>query len=138
MGAEADADIEWPIDVQADGRPELVHWLVFQADEERERVAVLFDADAPGGDADQAIGAGSAGQAAAADAKLNILDANVSLSSLRQLDHARAVQGDDHFLGIVLQVLTDNEHRLAVAVAVWVGEGDVGGQGDVARDLFQR
>jgi hypothetical protein len=66
--AEADASVERPVDVQADGWAEPVHRCAFQADEEREEVAVLFDADALDRDADQAVGAGAAGAAAVPDA----------------------------------------------------------------------
>src|ERR1039457_4871518 len=64
--AEADAGVEWPVNVQADGRAELMHRFSLQTDEERERVAVFFNADASGIGGDQVIGRFAAGQSAAA------------------------------------------------------------------------
>jgi len=46
--AEADPDVEGPVDLQLGGRTNLVHGFAFQADEERKGVAVLFDANARG------------------------------------------------------------------------------------------
>src|ERR1035441_5060810 len=48
----------------------------------------LFDADALGHHADEAVGAGAAGTAAAPDAILQILDACALLRTVRQVDHA--------------------------------------------------
>src|SRR6185437_2605460 len=39
---------------------------------------------------------------------------------------------DDGFFGVVVERLADDEDGFAVAVTVGVGEGDVGGEGDVA------
>ena len=77
-------------------------------------------------DADQAVGAGAAGKAAAADAILHVLDADALLRTLRQVDHAETVQGGDGLLGIVIEILANDEDGLAVAVAVRVRERDVG------------
>ena len=101
--AEADADVERSVEVQGDRRAERVHRFAFQADEERERVAALFDADALGHDGDQAVRTGAARTAAAADAILHVLDADALLRALRQVDHARAVQRHDRLLA--------NRHR---------------------------
>jgi len=124
--AEADADIEGPVDVQVDGWTELVHRFAFQADEEREGVAVFFDANALGDDTDEAVRALTAGTAAAADAKLHVLDAGTLRRTLRQVDHAKSMQGNDGLLGIVFKILANDEDGLAVAVAVRVRERDVG------------
>jgi hypothetical protein len=113
-----------------------VHRFAFQADEEREGVAVLFDADALGHDGDEAVGTGAAGTAAAPDAILHVLDADALLGTLRQVDHAETVQGGDGLLGIVIQVLANDEDGLAVAVAVRVRVRDVGREGNVAGHLL--
>src|SRR5580700_6567426 len=128
--AEADADVEGRVDVEGDGWAELVHGFALEADEKGDRVSTLFDADAFGYDGDEAVGAGAAGTAAAPDAILHVFDAGVLLGTLREMDHTGAVQGDDGLLGIVVQVLANDEEGLAVAVAVWVGEGEVGGERD--------
>ena len=47
-----------------------------------------------------------------------------------------SVEGDDGFFGVVVEVLADDEDGFAVAVAVGVGEGDVGGERDVAGHLL--
>jgi hypothetical protein len=46
------------------------------------------------------------------------------------------MKGDQGLGGIVVQGLADDQHRLAVAVALGVGIGEVGGQRDVARHLL--
>ncbi len=46
--AEADADVERPVDAQVGRGADLAHGFAFQADEESKGVAVLFDADARG------------------------------------------------------------------------------------------
>ena len=53
--------------------------------------------------------------------------------ALRQLDHAGPMRRDDDLRRVVVEILADHEHRLAIAVAVRIGVGDVGGQGHVAR-----
>src|SRR5664280_2114437 len=123
---EADADVEGLVDVQVDGWAELVHGLAFQADEEREGVAMLFDANAPGHDADKAVRAGAAGPAASSDAKFQALDPGALRRTLRQVDHAETVHGGDGLLGIVIEVLANDEDRLAVAKTVRVRIHDVG------------
>ena len=40
---------------------------------------------------------------------------------LRELDHAGAVRRDDDLDRVVVEILADDEHRLAVAVAVGSG-----------------
>ena len=49
-----------------------------------------------------------------------------------------AVQGDDGFLGVVVERLADDQDGFAVAVAVGVRKGDVGGERYVAGHFFQR
>jgi hypothetical protein len=102
------------------------NWFAFQADEEGEGVAVLFDANALGHNVDEAVRTGAAGTAAASDAILHVLDAGAFLRTLRQVDHAETVEGGDGLHGIVIEVLANDEDCLAVAVAVGVRVGDVG------------
>ena len=100
---EADADVEGLGEVESDGRAELVHGLAFERDEECEVVAALFDADALGRDGHERVGRLAAGTAAAADAVLSVGDAEAFLGTLREVDHAEAVQGDDGFFGVVVE-----------------------------------
>src|ERR1019366_6687277 len=124
--AEADADVEGPVEAQVDGWAELVHRFAFEADEEREGGAVLFDADALGHNVDEAVRTGAAGTAAAPDAILHVGDADALPRTLGKVDHAETVEGGDGLLGIVIEVLANDEDCLAVAVAVRVGVRDVG------------
>jgi hypothetical protein len=89
---------------------------------------LLLDADALGEDRDKAIRAGAAGTAAASDAKLHILDADVLFRALCQLDDARTVQCGDGLLGIILEILANDEHCLAIAEAFGIGECNAGGE----------
>ena len=131
--AEADADVERPVDLLRDRRPELVHRLAVQADVERVAVAALLEADAPGHDRHQAVGRVAAGAAAAAaDAELGVRDPRAPGRPLRQLDHAGPMRRDDDLRRVVVEILADHQHRLAIAVAVRIGVGDVGGQRHVA------
>ncbi len=132
MRAETYANIEWPVEVQVDRRTELVHRFTFQADEEREGIAALFDADALRHYVDEAVGARAAGTPAASDAILKVLDSDVLLRTMRQVDHAETVQRGDGLLGIVIQVLPDDKQCLAVPVAVRVRVSDVGRERNVA------
>src|SRR5947209_14379648 len=59
--------------MQGDGRAELVHKFAFQADEQCEGVAQLFDADTLGHDPNEAVRASATGTATAPDAILRIL-----------------------------------------------------------------
>ena len=89
------------------GRTELVHRFAVEADEEREGVAALFDADTPGYDRNERVGAGSSGQTATAHAVLHISDANILLGAVGEMDHAGSVEGDDALLGVVVEALAD-------------------------------
>ena len=51
-----------------------------------------------------------------------------AFGALGEVDHAGSVEGDYDFFGVVVEVLADDEEGFAVAVAVGVGEGDVGSQ----------
>lgn len=117
--------------MQMDGCPKLVHRLAFHADEERERVAMLFDSYALGHGGDEAVRAGTGGKAAAADAVLHVFDARAFLGPLGQMDHACAMQGNDGFLGIVLEILAYDKHGLTLPKAIRVRVCDVSRQGDV-------
>jgi len=72
------------------------------------------------------------GTAPAADAELQVLNARALFGTLRERDHAGPVERRDGLLGIVFQVLANDQDRLAVFVAVGVREGDIGGQRNVA------
>src|ERR1700733_811463 len=93
--AEADAYVKGPVEVQVDGRAELVHRFALQAYEQGEGVALFFDADTLCEHRHQAVRAGAARPAAAANAKLHVFYTHVFFRALSQLDHARTVQGDD-------------------------------------------
>ena len=134
--AEADAGVEGSVEVQVDGWAELVHRLALQAYEEGEGVAVFLDADALGEDRDEAVRAGATRTAAAAHAKLHVFDADVLLHTLPQLDHARAVQRGDGLLGIILEILANDEHCLAIPITRGVWEGNVSGERNIARHLL--
>jgi len=54
-----------------------VHRFTIETDEERERIAALFEADPLGVDDDQTVWARAAGTSAAADAKFDVLDARI-------------------------------------------------------------
>ncbi len=118
-------------------RAEGVQRLAGHADIELEVIAVLFDADALRHRGDQAVGRLSAGQVAArADAIFHVDDARAFCRPARKVHHAGPVQRRQGFGRIIVQALTDHQHRLAVAIAVGIGEGDIGGQRNVARHLF--
>jgi hypothetical protein len=80
----------------------------------------------------EAVGAFAARPASAADAILHILNADALFRALRQVDHPRTLQRDDGLFGIVVQVLADDEHRLAAAIALGVRESDAGREGNIA------
>jgi len=136
MGAEADAGVEGSVYVEVDGRAEWVHWFAFQADVEGKGVAAFFKADSFCHHVDQAVGTGSARTASAADAILHVFYADVLLGALGQLDHAQAMQCHDDLLGVIVEILADDEDRFAISITVGVGEGDVGGQGSIAGELL--
>ncbi len=100
----------------------LMHGFAFQADEDRDEVAALFDSDALGLYALQVAseGIGLIGEEFA------------SLRSPSQMDHARTVLADHRFLGIVLEILADDQNGLAVIVALRVREVDVGRERNVS------
>ena len=70
---------------------ELVHELAFETEKDGEGIPPLFQADAFGEDGNEAVGAGAAGPASAADAKFKIFDAGIFLRALGELDHAGAM-----------------------------------------------
>src|SRR3984885_3869256 len=105
--AEADADIKRAVDVKLDWRAELVHRFSFYADEERKVVAVLFNSNALGHDS---------WKEAAADPVLHVLDHGILFRPLCEMHHARAVFAGHDLFGVVVEVLTDDQHQLAV---VW-------------------
>src|ERR1700720_3104603 len=99
--AEADAGVEGTVEMQLDGRAELMHQLALEAEEDGEGVAAFFDADAFGDDGDERVGTGAAGTAAASDAELHVLDACVFFGAPGEVGHAGSVQGYDGFFGVV-------------------------------------
>jgi len=60
------------------------------------------------------------------------------LRTLRQVDQPGAMQGGHGFLGIVLQLLANDEDGLAVAVTVRVREGDVCRERNVAGQFLPK
>src|SRR5215813_1079858 len=121
MRAEAKADVEGLVEVQGDGRSELVHGFAFETEEDGKGVAFLFEANALGDHGDKTVGAGTAGTTTASDAELQILDASVFLGPLCEVNHAGAMQGDDGFFGVVVEVLADDEEGLAITITVGIG-----------------
>ena len=79
--AEADADVEGFVEMEGDGWAELMHGFSFEAEEDGEVVAALFDADAFGNDGDEGVGAGAAGAAAASYAEFEVFDAGIFLGA---------------------------------------------------------
>ncbi len=137
MRTKTDAGIERPIQVKSHGRPELVHRFACQTDKKREGVAALFDADAPGMGGDKVVGRRAAGQiAAAADAIFHVLDADILFWTSCQLDHSGPMQGDKDFLGVVIEILPDDENGLPITVTIRVRERDVRGERDITGHLL--
>ena len=60
MRAEANAYVEGLVEVQGDGRSELVHGFAFETEIDGEGVASLFEADAFSGNGDETVGARAA------------------------------------------------------------------------------
>ncbi|MHB1743303.1 MAG: hypothetical protein ACYCPO_16985 [Acidobacteriaceae bacterium] len=118
MRAEPDADIKRAVEVEMDRRAKLVHGLALQADEERDGVALLFNSDALRHDPGEA----------ASEAKLHIRHGGASGRTLRQVDHASPMLPGHGFLGVVLEVLANDQHSFAVAEALRVRERNVGGE----------
>jgi len=81
MGTKADAHIERLVEVQRHWRAKLMHRLALQADEDGERVAMLFDSDAFGVDAIEQTG----------ETIFQILHKGVFVAAEGQMDQARAV-----------------------------------------------
>jgi len=81
--AETDANIKRPVEVQVNGRAELVHRFAGHADVESKLIAALFNADALGIGGDKVVGAFTSGQAAtAADTIFHILNAHVAEATI--------------------------------------------------------
>ena len=106
------------------------------ADEQRDGIPALFDADAFGEHRHEAVRVSSAGEAAASDAILHVFYAHAFIGALRQMEHAQAVQGDHGFFGIVIQILADDQDCFAVAVTVRVGIFDIRRQRNIAGHFF--
>src|ERR1017187_1098177 len=121
VGAEANTNIERPVEVDLDWRTELMHRFAFEADEDGDRIAVLFDADAA---------CHHVGQAAA-EAIGHVLHLRAFFRAVGQVDHACAVLADHGFLGVVVEILANDKDGFAVAVAFLVRKADVGGERNV-------
>src|ERR1019366_1573879 len=93
VGAEPDADVEGPVNLQADAGAGPAQLIAILSDVDREGVPALLDADARGRRA--------GGMAAALDAEV-LLDVRALRGALRQVDQAGAVQGDHDLLRIVI------------------------------------
>ena len=103
MRTEADADVERGVEVQGHVGTDLVHRFAFGAEEKREIIAVLFQAEANGRFA-RVTGVGFE--------TLRLLDVGVFRRALRHVNQPGAVQGGHGLLGIVLQILTNDEDGL--------------------------
>ena len=112
MGAEADADVEGLVEVERNGRAELMHGFALQADEDGKGIAVLFEADAFGMDAGEQAG----------ETILEVLHEDVFVAAEGEMDHAGAVLADHGCFGSVVKTLADDENDLAVAEALGVGK----------------
>src|SRR4051794_6026469 len=104
-----------------DRRAGLRHGLTFEAHEKRKGIAMLFKPDAPGSHIDEAVGRLATRPApAAADAELQVAHPHPALRPVCQVDHAATVQRDHDGLRVVVEILPDYEHGLAVAVALGI------------------
>src|ERR1700679_2086654 len=79
--AEADADVERPVEMEFDWRAKLMHGLAVEADEERKLVTVFFNTDALGDDGDEAVRRLAAWTAAATEAELHVCDAHIAVGT---------------------------------------------------------
>src|SRR5580700_7976972 len=126
MRAETHPHVERLIEVQVDRWAKLVHRLPLEANEDCDSIAALFNAHAfrfhPG--------------EGASKAKLCILHHRALVRTPRQVDHADAVLAEHGFFGIIFEILANDQHYLAIAVSLGVGEGDIGGERKVSGHLL--
>lgn len=97
---------------------ELVHRFAFQTDEDCDGIATLFNSDA----------LRFAPRETAPEAKLGVFHGRSFGRTSRQVDHALPVLADHGFLGVVIEILANDQDRLAVVVALRFWERDVGGE----------
>ena len=126
VGAEAYADVERAFEGEFEGWAQLVHRFALKADVEGDFVSVLLDADAFGVDVVES----------ASEAERHVLHLLAGFGTPGEVDHAGAVLAGHGFLGVVIERLADDEDDFAIAVAFGVGEGEAGGEGEVAGDFF--
>src|SRR3954463_5028354 len=103
-----------------------MHRLTHETDEDGDGVAALFKTYAFGHD----LGQG------AAKAVSHVGDESVFARTLRKIDHTRTVLGDDGLLGVVVEILANNQDRLSIVITVRIREGCISCKRNVARDLF--
>ena len=87
-----------------------MHWFAFKADEDGDGISALFKADA----LRHNFGEGTS------KAVLHVRDESACARTLCQVDHARTVLGHHGFLGIVVEILANDQDRLAVVIPVWI------------------
>ena len=115
--------------MQVGGRADLVHGLAIQADEEGKGVVVLFNSEV---DRRGARGAVTTGLEAA-----GFLHVAVLFRPEGQMDQTAAVQRGHDLLGVVVEILAEDEDGLAVDRAtLGIREADVGGERNVAGDFI--
>src|SRR5260370_23083929 len=88
---------------------------------------MLFDSDALGHEA---------GRKYAPDAILHILDGGAFLFALCQVNHARTVLPGHNFLGIVIEMLPNNQDYLAIVWGAGDRKGGVAREGDIPGHLL--
>jgi hypothetical protein len=116
MRAETQADIEGAVKVQVDRRTQLVHWLTLQAGDDRDGIPVLLNANPFGQHALQS----------ASEPVLHIRHHGASLRTLRKVDHAAAVLADHGLLGVVIQILANDQDDLSVVIALRIWKCSIG------------
>ncbi len=136
VGTETDADVEGAFDVEFERRAVLRHGFALEADEQRERVSALLDADSFGEVVDQRVRARALRTSTAANTKLAILRERTLLGTLRELDHAEPMQRHYDLFGVVVETLAYHQHRFSIAVALGIRERDIGGERHIAGHLL--
>src|SRR5258708_24216780 len=115
MGAEAEADIKWTVEVQLDGVPDLVHRFSVHAYEYSKGVPAFFYADAFGKSDIQAVGRGTARMAVTAVCT-NFFYHMIFFRAPIHGHQARALKGYPRPLGNVIKTLASDNHALSVTL----------------------
>src|SRR5580698_3821405 len=126
MRAEADADVKRLVEVERNGRPELMHGLTLQANEDGNRVAVLFNAHALGMNTVEL----------AAETVLHVFQEDGAVGAEGEMNHARAVLAEHGLLRVVIKVLADDENYLAVSIAVGIWKRSIGSERYITAHLL--